>query len=113
MEHTIYNFSHDVNTIIRDENNSPKLHYLRTDEYYFVPTTPSILTIQRNGVKKNIRVKADSEFVYSVKKTQVNAKGGPEGLAKFLADKEWRDTAVKVLDAMMDTVKPAVLQPWE
>lgn len=110
MSAQVKHFSHDVMNYNHDTH---KLDYVRTDDYYFDDCGTTLLVIQRNNDKKVIRVKPDDEFVYSVKKTQVNAKGGARGLAEFLADPEWKSTAVRLLDAMMDSVKPATLHPWE
>jgi len=103
-------FTYDVKKYNPDTHT---LDFIRTDDYWYHPVKHTIMVIQRNGVKKLIRVKDDREFAYKMQKTQIKAKDGAEGLADFMDDEFWRDTAVKLLDYMMDEMKEATLQPWE
>lgn len=86
-----------------------KLNYIRTDNYQFRAINPDVIVVSRNGIKKSIKVVADSEYTYKMMKTMVKAKDGAEGLEKFMADPFWKDTAVKIINYMIDTMKPAKL----
>ena len=60
--------------------------------YTFKPVYNAYLIVEkadRNGkhiYKKNIKIKDSDDYIYSIKKTQINAIGGADGLYKFLVD---------------------------
>lgn len=103
-------FTYDVKKYNKETNS---LDFIRTDDFWYHPVKRSIMVVQRNGVKKLIRVKEDREFTYKLQKTQVKAREGADGLAHFMDDEFWRDTTVKILNFMIDDMKEATLQPWE
>ena len=55
---------------------------------YVVEKYPAygILIIERDGVKKYIRVVPDTEYVYKIQKTQIRAMGGVTGLYDFMEE---------------------------
>ena len=89
------------------EYSNGELKLIRTDNYAFRAINPELIIVERNGVKKNIKVTSDWDYTYKVMKTFVKAHGGADGLAKFLSDPNWEDTACKLIDCLIDKVAPA------
>jgi len=60
------------------------------DHEYVVEKFPgrNMLCIQRDGVKRFIKVKEDenNEFIYKIQKTQIKAIDGVDGLYKFMEE---------------------------
>lgn len=51
---------------------------------FFVVVYPGLLGVQKNGVKKWIRVEDESGYCFKLLKTKIKAAGGAEGLYRFL-----------------------------
>ena len=58
------------------------------DHEYIVEKFPNqkLLCVQRDGIKRFVKVKEDYEFTYCIQKTQIKANGGVEGLYKFMSE---------------------------
>ena len=57
---------------------------------YMIEKCPSVgvLVIQKNGIKKNIRVEDCSEFVFKALKTKIKARDGVTGLYRFIEENQ-------------------------
>ena len=93
-------------------------NYTKREVEYFFRSVGSSLIVQRDGIKKVVRVTESDKYVYKLNKTCISAQGGADGLFDFLAREadfeinlygEMLSTIVlHVLDYVMDTCKAYV-----
>lgn len=75
-------------------------------------TLTAIRTHKGQSTTKTVRVEESEDFVYSVLKTKIKARGGAEGLQKFLEERQtWQDFGAAwnrcIYTAIFNTVKEA------
>lgn len=60
-----------------------KQYFEHGNEWYIV-TQSNLIGVQRNGIKKWVRVEDDTTYTYKLMKTKIKAAGGAVGLYKYL-----------------------------
>jgi hypothetical protein len=81
------------------------------DSYTFsiYPRDNEAFTVCKNGVTKTVRVVDDAEYTYKLMKTQIKAKGGAEGLYRYVDDALFNHfmecNAWKILNHVIENMK--------
>lgn len=84
MENYKY-FTIENKHVERDANGRAFLITDSTDEWA-VAFFPGLLGVQKNGVKKWVKVEDDRGFTYKLMKTKIKAREGAEGLFHFICE---------------------------
>lgn len=102
----------------REDGRIDTNNYTKREVEYFFRSVGSSLIVQRDGVKKVVRVTESDKYAYKLNKTCISAEGGADGLFDFLAreadfeinlyGKMLSTIVLHVLDYVMDTCKPYV-----